>query len=1169
MIEENRSSSGSLAEPEIELKRGYQLGIYTLLEQIGRGGEAVVWSGFDKLRKRVVAIKVISTVHSDPAAASMVPANFEREVHLVASLEHPHILPIYEFGMAESFSYFVMAYKGLGTLADWLKVRPMTLVEIAQMARQVLSALSYLHLRGIVHRDIKPSNILLDSQMRAYLADFGLAKQLSQSTKALHTGRGTGPYAPYEQQAYHSITQQSDIYSLGIVLYEMLAGQLPWGGQYSLATMQKNEGQVLPDPAEQNPGCPAEVTAVLRKFTAFQWRDRPQTAVTAYELFYEALPSEVQQAVGPGLMPVQSMEEKFLAQDVAYLLDLHQTDWLTTEACPIGLTHFVLLGAHYGRFPTTLPDETQQILLRCALAHDYELTHRWRQTKDPALRWQVSLAALTTEADEVVARVLALLLQEPPEEMPTAVSASASLEKLIDLAMDARKWRLRQDALNVLAHLLPQAEGWQAVGISESGDARLAHLALEESVQGKQALRIIGLLQSETAVRTLLAAYETGNADHVLDLLSQIQRQVGSLPRLVPPRLRTRLLAQRLQELLLNDQEGLSLSRSLIGLGAGILVSLLFIFGFISKPAAQLQDILQAPYPVSGIVTIVEVDDESLAQYGRWDQWPRSLHAELIDRLQAAGTTTIVFDFVFEAETADDQLLAETMAAAGNVIQPLLVQGDAFHDLDGMLRYEGVILPQSALLAASAAVGHTSILHDTDGYIRRVPTTISVDGQRYNSLALAALTNYLGGGGQREVLVENGRLAVSGRQIPVTEDGEMRIYYAGPPAQPNQTTFAMVRYQDVLAGAVPAELLRNKIVLVGITATAEPDRYLTPVSDGRPMYGVEILANVIETIWSGRFINTPGTAVSVMILLALGLLVGLVCTRPMTGLLFGLVIATLYFLLVSWVFDVTGLMLDLYFPLLTIALSYLMVSAYRYSVEVRRRREMFNLFASNVSPAVAQATIEAVKQGILDLSGQEQAISVLLIEMRGQTEYATHYAPTDVLAMMTFFRNKVVNRLLSSEGTVVRSEQGKTMAVFNAPLSQPGHVWLAVQVAEMLREEIEHYHQSLPEGHAHREITFAFAVETGRAIVGYDGSEGRNSFTVLGELVNLVDQMVAVANAGQILLGEQCYLQTAKQITAVPLTTLTSKERGTAVPIYAMVTHEAEEQKDGYPSSRV
>lgn len=188
----NQSPAAGRSGRRIRAEARLSVRVFILLEQIGKGGEAVVWSAFDIVRKRLVAIKLISTDETDPVAASMLPANFEREVHLVASLEHPHILPMYEFGMAESFAYFVMAYKGLGTVQDWLAGGPLSLLKVAQTAKQILSALAYLHERGIVHRDIKPSNVLLDSQKRVYLADFGLAKQLSQSTMALHTGRGRG-----------------------------------------------------------------------------------------------------------------------------------------------------------------------------------------------------------------------------------------------------------------------------------------------------------------------------------------------------------------------------------------------------------------------------------------------------------------------------------------------------------------------------------------------------------------------------------------------------------------------------------------------------------------------------------------------------------------------------------------------------------------------------------------------------------------------------------------------------------------------------------------------------------------------------------------------------------------------------------------------------------------
>lgn len=1142
-------------EQEAELKRGYQLGIYTLLEQIGKGGEAAVWSGFDHLRKRIVAVKIISLDQSDPVAASLVPAHFEREVHLVASLEHPHILPMYEFGMAESFSYFVMAYKGVGTLANWIKLQPLSLVEVARTTRQVLSALAYLHQRGIVHRDIKPSNILLDSQRRTYLADFGLAKQLSQSTMVLHTGRGTGPYAPYEQQASDSITMQSDIFSLGVVIYEMLTGQLPWEAQFNLANMQKRGGEELPDPWMLNPDCPVELTKMLRWFTAFRWQERPYSAEEAYAAFYEALPPAVQQQVGANLQVQAEKEDVVLAEDAAHYLDAYLLEWQEETAYPASLTHLAFVEAYYNRFQTRLDPRAIQFLLRGALVHDYQLANWWKLA-EPVLRWQVSLAALAGEAEAVMARVLSLLLREPAGVMPTAVTTRASLEKLIDLATTAKEWRLRRDGLSVLAHLLPQAQAWRPVGISESGDARLAQLALEDGPQARQAVAILGALQSETAVQTVLDAYDAGNRRQGLKVLQQIWAQAGSLPHLVRPTVLARLWAAWLQERLLDDSEGLSLSRLIIGLAAALIMSLMLLAGFFAIPQAQLQDVLMLPYDPSGIVTIVEVNDETLAGYGRWDQWPRSLHAELINRLHDAGAKTIAFDVVFASETADDAELAQIMAAAGNVVQPLLVQGDAFHDLTGSLRYAGGVLPQPEFVAAGAGLGHTGILHDADGYIRWMPTLITIDGQPYENLAMVALRNYLGGATDDVAVVANGRLTIAGRQIPVDQDGEMRIYYAGPPAEPEHSTFTTVRYQDVLAGTVPDELLRDKIVLVGITATAEPDRYLTPVSDGRPMYGVEILANVIESIWSERFIHVPGTAVQVIILLGLGLLVGLVCTRPITGFVLAFALAACYFLLAGWLFDVTGLMLDLFFPFLTIALSYSMVTAYRYAVEVRRRRQIVNLFAGSVTPAIAQATVEAVKQGKLDLHGQEQALSVLLCEMRGYEAYAVSHDPGAVLTMMTFFREKMVEAVLALEGTVIRAEQGQMMAVFNAPLPQSDHAWRAVQAAQLLQKDMA---QLADEG-AYVAIRLAFVVNTGRAVVGYAGVGERSSFTVLGEAVTLSDALIGEASAEQILLGEQSYAETADLVTAVPLKPLRLKDRADAVPVYAIEAREKSEE---------
>ena len=174
------------------LERGVQFGKYILLERIGQGGEAIVWSGWDHLHQRVAAIKIVAKSVPEGIAPSLIPGNFERQIHLLASLDHPNILPLHEFGETSEFYYFAMHYRSMGSLAEKLKAGPLPLEDALDLSAQIAGALQYLHSQGIVHRDLKPSNILLDSQNRVYLSDFGLAKSLQQETAPLHTGVARG-----------------------------------------------------------------------------------------------------------------------------------------------------------------------------------------------------------------------------------------------------------------------------------------------------------------------------------------------------------------------------------------------------------------------------------------------------------------------------------------------------------------------------------------------------------------------------------------------------------------------------------------------------------------------------------------------------------------------------------------------------------------------------------------------------------------------------------------------------------------------------------------------------------------------------------------------------------------------------------------------------------------
>ncbi|MCS6773570.1 MAG: serine/threonine protein kinase [Anaerolineae bacterium] len=266
------------------------IGRYQLKAELTQGGMSIVYLAYDPRVRRDVAVKVLPRNLKDRAELRM---RFEREARILAALEHPAIVPIYDFGEEDGQLYLVMRYMAGGSLADLLVHGPLRLADVVRVTERIASALDEAHAIGIIHRDLKPGNILFDAHGDAFLSDFGIVKLYGvESPNQTTTGSvvlGTPAYMSPEQVLGKEVTPLSDIYSLGAVMYEMLTGKTPYQGSTSLSIAMKHVSDPVPDAHAVRPVVPPECARVVAKAMSKEPEQRYQTAGALAQAFATAL----------------------------------------------------------------------------------------------------------------------------------------------------------------------------------------------------------------------------------------------------------------------------------------------------------------------------------------------------------------------------------------------------------------------------------------------------------------------------------------------------------------------------------------------------------------------------------------------------------------------------------------------------------------------------------------------------------------------------------------------------------------------------------------------------------------------------------------------------------------------------------------------------------------
>ncbi|MBI5671552.1 MAG: serine/threonine protein kinase [Chloroflexi bacterium] len=565
---------------------GVEFSHYRIVEHVGRGGMADVWSARDKRLQRTVAIKTIARDLSQDVEPVKL---FEREARTIAQLEHPHILPIYDFGEYDSQLYIVMRYVTGGSLESLLAQGPLPIPEAMRYARAIAAALDYAHSSNVIHLDLKPSNILMDSTQSPYLADFGLATVLGPEGRAANPGYGTLLYMAPEQLTSSQIDHRADIYSFAILMFQMFTGELPFDATTSLALKQIQWQEDLPELTKLGEELAELLTPVLRRGTALDVNSRPNRVIELVEAIEAVLAqssgverfslpaddldirivSGADATVNLGLRAdtTQAGQEAMARMEAKDIYNKARRAWIQGRFL-LGVTHFMLMNDYYMRAAEhnlELDDQGKQMLLRGALEYDTEIDYWWNQLDNDNRRW-VALHAVRSE--NAPARVRAIyrletLPDSDPPKIPMLVAQALSVEtneqaKRAAIHVLGTRAKLHAGitsgvypvvaapASGVTARLLTatarvgiqliKPNGWREIVYTDDIDELLANNALDASMPAiaELAARTIGRIRSLTALKVIAEAQRAGEKG-ALRALAFVRDEAPSLPPVVSP----------------------------------------------------------------------------------------------------------------------------------------------------------------------------------------------------------------------------------------------------------------------------------------------------------------------------------------------------------------------------------------------------------------------------------------------------------------------------------------------------------------------------------------------------------------------------------------------------------------------------------------------------------
>ena len=551
-------------------------------------------------------------------------------------------------------------------------------------------------------------------------------------------------------------------------------------------------------------------------------------------------------------------------------------------------------------------------------------------------------------------------------------------------------------------------------------------------------------------------------------------------------------------------------------------------------------------------VVIADIDEQSLKRFGQWP-WPRTLIADLVAKLNEAGALAIGFDVFFpeadrtspstaadafrniddetknklRALPSNDAVLADTMRRSRVVlgesglpdpapVPPNAPPGIGIATLGGnprpyLFNFPGLLRDLPVLEQAASGRGLATIRTERDGIIRRVPMIMMAQGALMPSLSLEILRVATK---QSTLLIRTDpggvqSVAIPGFVIPTDSNGQLWVHFARHDYQGRFVSIA-----DIMDGKIPADRFRQRLVLIGTSATGLLDAKTTPIDPVMP--GVEVHAQVLENILAQSVLSAPSYAVGTELLAAVVVGLIVVWLAPILGpawlLVFGGVIIAAS-IGSSWYFyEHYRLLIDFTYPLLSSLLVYVTLLFANYMSEQAQRRRIRSAFGQYLSPALVEQLAQSPEK--LVLGGEERNMTILFSDVRGFTTISEMFKhdPQGLTKLMNSFLTPLSNAILDRKGTIDKYIGDAIMAFWNAPLDDNEHEINACEAALDMQDRVKMLNKAREEeakanGTRFIQLNVGIGLNSGPCVVGNMGSDSRFDYSVLGDTVNMASRL--------------------------------------------------------------